>query len=220
MKSSKKQRKINRKSTKRESSKRKLSKRKLSKRELSKKRVSNRRTITDSSSKEVPLKDRSLIDKIIIGICLFILIVFPAVTIIVTVSLAIYTGISGIIDEKEYHTEKRESNEDLYGKYLYLDEIGEDVYKVVSEDQDPEKRLEWNEEFCGYYDDLSDGYVWYDVKREQWRYWFNGISSDYKDYGWMVYKPEGWRIQKDDVDWIKLPEKYDRSKLWYIKQED
>ena len=210
MKNSKKQRKINRKSSKRKSSKRKLSPN----------RLSNKRTLTKSSSKEVPLKDRSLGEKILIGICIFTLTVFPFIVIVCSLTIVIYTGISEKIDEKEYHTEKRESNEDLYGKYLYLDEIGEDVYKVVSEDQDPEKRLEWNEEFCGYYDDRSDGYVWYDEKRKNWKYWFNGISSDYKDYGWMVYKPEGWRIQKDDVDWIKLPEKYDRSKLWYIKQED
>ena len=140
--------------------------------------------------------------------------------ILFAITVVIYEGVSEKKAEMEYRAEKRESNEDLYGKYLYLDKIDEDVYKVVSEDEDPERRLEWNEEFCGYYDDLSDGYAWYDEKREKWKYWFNGISSDYKDYGWMVYKPEGWRIQRDRVDWIKLPEKYDRSKLWYIKQKE
>jgi hypothetical protein len=57
-----------------------------------------------------------------------------------------------------------------FGKYLYLDKIDEDVYAVVSEDEDPERRLVWDEDFCGYYDDLSNGYVWYDVKREKWKY--------------------------------------------------
>ena len=185
-----------------------------------KRKSSNKRTLTKSSSKEVPLKDRSLGEKILIGICIFILTGFPFIVIVCALTVAIYTGISEKKADMEYRSEKRESNESLYGKYLYLDKIDEDVYKVVSEDENPERRLEWNEEFCGYYDDLSDGYVWYDVKREQWRYWFNGISSDYKDYGWMVYKPEGWRVQKDYADWIKLPEKYDRSKLWYIRQEE
>lgn len=185
-----------------------------------KRKSSNKRTLTKSSSKEVPLKDRSLGEKILIGICIFIITGFPFIVIVCALTVVIYTGISEKKADMEYRSVKRESNESLYGKYLYLDKIDEDVYKVVSEDENPEKRLEWNEEFCGYYDDLSDGYVWYDVKREQWRYWFNGISSDYKDYGWMVYKPEGWRVQKDYADWIKLPEKYDRSKLWYIRQEE
>ena len=208
------------KSQKQRQVKRKSWKRKSAKKKSPPKRLSNKRAITVSSSKEVPLKDRSLGEKILIGICIFILTGFPFIVIVCALTIVIYTGISEKIADMENRSEKRESNESLYGKYLYLDKIDEDVYKVVSEDEDPEKRLEWNEEFCGYYDDRSDGYVWYDEKRKNWKYWFNGISSDYKDYGWMVYKPEGWRIQKDDVDWIKLPEKYDRSKLWYIKQED
>lgn len=195
------------------------SKKRLSPKRSSKKRSSSKRTITESSPAEVPLKDRPLGEKIVIGLCICILTVFPFIFIVVSLSLVIYVGISEKIAEVEHHEEKRESNEELYGKYLYLDEIDEYSYRIVSEDEDPEKRLEWDEEFCGYYDDRSDGYVWYDAERKKWKYWFNGISTDYKDYGWMVYEPEGWRIQKDDVDWIKLPEKYDRSMLWYIKQE-
>jgi hypothetical protein len=196
-----------------------LNKKKSSKKRSSKRESSSKKIIINSSSKEVPLKDRSLGEKIIIGLCICILTVFPFIFIVVSLTVVIYEGVSEKIDEMEYHEEKRESNEDLYGKYLYLDEIDEHSYRVVSEDEDPEKRLEWDEDFCGYYDDRSDGYVWYDAERKKWKYWFNGISTDYKDYGWMVYEPEGWRIQKDDVDWIKLPEKYDRSMLWYIKQE-
>lgn len=179
-----------------------------------------KRNTKNSSPAEVPLKDRPLGEKIVIGLCICILTVFPFIFIVVSLSAAIYISVSEKIAEVEPHEEKRESNEELYGKYLYLDEIDEDVYKVVSENEDPEKRLEWNEEFCGYYDDRSDGYVWYDVKRKNWKYWFNGISTDYKDYGWMVYQPNGWRIQRDDVDWIKLPEKYDRSRLWYIESKE
>ena len=191
-----------------------------SKKGSSRKRSSKKRTIQETPSNEVPLKDRSLGEKILIGICIFILTGFPFIVIVLAITALIFVKVEDIKHEKEYRLEIGKSNEDLYGKYLYLDKIGEDVYEVVSEDEDPERRLEWDEEFRGYYDDLSDAYVWYDEKREKWQYWFNGISSDYKDYGWMVYKPEGWRIQRDRVDWIKLPEKYDRSKLWYIKQTE
>lgn len=199
--------------------KKRNTKKSSSKKRLSKRESSSNKIVTESSSNESILKDKSLGEKIIIGLCVCILIVFPFIFIVFSISFAIYIGVSEKIDEIEQRVEKRESNEELYGKYLYLYEIDKDVYKVVSENEDPKRRLEWDEEFCGYYDDFSDGYVWYDVKRKTWKYWFNGISTDYKDYGWMVYNSDGWRIQKDDADWIKLPEKYDRSRLWYIKQE-
>ena len=85
----------------------------------------------------MPLKDRSLGEKIIIGLCICILTVFPFIFIVVSLTVVIYEGVSEKIDEMEYHEEKRESNEDLYGKYLYLDEIDEHSYRVVSEVDDP-----------------------------------------------------------------------------------
>lgn len=188
------------------------------KRTSSKKKSSKEKSLKEGSSDS--LKDRPLADKIIIGICIFILIIFPSIFILFSIGLAIFVGVEDQIDTKEEHIEKRTSNEEMFGKYLYLDKIDEDVYAVVSEDEDPERRLVWDEDFCGYYDDLSNGYVWYDVKREKWKYWFKDISPDYKDYGWMVYDSNGWRIEREYQDWIKLPESYDRSKLWYIKQSE
>lgn len=205
--------------------KRRLKKKKSSRERLSKKRSakntsSSKNLVKENPSNEGLFKDKSLGEKIILGICIFILTVFPFIVIICAWSVLIYEGISSLTDKTEHHVEKRESNEDLYGKYLYLDEIEGNAYRVVSEDDDPDRILEWDDKFCGYYDDLSDGYVWYDAKRKNWKYWFNGISTDYKDYGWMVCQKSGWKIQKDYDDWIKLPEKYDRSKLWYIKQDE
>jgi len=191
------------------------------KRTSSKKKSSKEKSLKERSSDS--LKDRPLADKIIIGICIFILIIFPSIFILFSIGLiglTIFVGVEDQIDTKEEHIEKRTSNEEMFGKYLYLDKIDEDVYAVVSEDEDPERRLVWDEDFCGYYDELSNGYVWYDVKREKWKYWFKDISPDYKDYGWMVYDSNGWRIEREYQDWIKLPEKYDRSKLWYIKQNE
>ena len=188
------------------------------KRTSSKKKSSKEKSLKERSSDS--LKDRPLADKIIIGICIFILIIFPSIFILFSIGLAIFVGVEDQIDTKEEHIEKRTSNEEMFGKYLYLDKIDEDVYAVVSEDEDPERRLVWDEDFCGYYDDLSNGYVWYDVKREKWKYWFKDISPDYKDYGWMVYDSNGWRIEREYQEWIKLPESYDRSKLWYIKQSE
>lgn len=197
----------------------KKSKKSWKKKSSSRKRTSSKKKSLKERSSD-SLKDRPLADKIIFGICIFILIIFPSIFILFSIGLAIFVGVEDQIDTKEEHIEKRTSNEEMFGKYLYLDKIDEDVYAVVSEDEDPERRLVWDEDFCGYYDDLSNGYVWYDVKREKWKYWFKDISPDYKDYGWMVYDSNGWRIEREYQDWIKLPEKYDRSKLWYIKQSE
>ena len=115
--------------------------------------------------KEKPLKERPLGIKILFFFCVFILVGFPVITIIVLLSVAVFISVRGISSDNENHQEKRASNDDIYGTYLYLDKIDEDVYVVVSENDDPEKRLVWDKDFCGYYDDRSDGYVWYDKKK-------------------------------------------------------
>ena len=50
-----------------------------------------------------------------------------------------------------------------------------------------------------------------------WQYWYEGISSDYGDYGWMEHDDDGWYIEKDHGEWIKLPDKYGTDGLWYIE---
>ncbi len=78
-----------------------------------------------------------------------------------------------------------------------------------------------------------DGEDWYDSKTEcwfyyndsaapaQWQYWYEGISSDYGDYGWMEYDMgEGaWYIETDNGNWVHLPAGYDTSKLWHMTDE-
>lgn len=78
-----------------------------------------------------------------------------------------------------------------------------------------------------------DGEDWYDSKTEcwfyfndtaspyQWQYWYEGISSDYGDYGWMEYDmgEEAWYIETDNGNWVHLPSNYDTSKLWHMTDE-
>ena len=45
---------------------------------------------------------------------------------------------------------------------------------------------------------------------------YEGISSDYGDYGWMEHDSEGWWIEASEGNWIPLPSSYDSSGLWYI----
>ncbi len=78
-----------------------------------------------------------------------------------------------------------------------------------------------------------DGEDWYDSQTEcwfyyndsvppyQWQYWYEGISSDYGDYGWMEYDmgEETWYIETDKGNWERLPAGYDTSRLWHMTDE-
>ena len=89
---------------------------------------------------------------------------------------------------------------------FFVEEIGRTCY--------------WYDEYESYYDEESDCYFWYKEADEVWEYWYEGISSDYGDYGWMQYDyfDEAWYIEVSDGDWQVLPDKYDASSLWHMKE--
>ncbi len=101
---------------------------------------------------------------------------------------------------------KIDSNLILFGDSIYVESI--------------DRTLPWNDEYDSYYDSVSDCYVWYntDVEPAVWQYWYEDISSDYGDYGWMEYEiaEDQWYIEASNEHWITLPSKYDTSNLWYI----
>ena len=76
----------------------------------------------------------------------------------------------------------------------------------------------WNSEYDSYYDKQTDCYFILNTDMDPpiWQYWFEGISSDYGDYGWMEHDETGWYIEASYGDWIELPAKYDAGSLWYI----
>ncbi len=90
---------------------------------------------------------------------------------------------------------------------VYVDEIGRTCYRDGADWYDSET------ECWFYYNDDESPY--------QWQYWYEGISSDYGDYGWMEYDMgEGaWYIETDDGNWVHLPDSYDTSKLWHMTDE-
>lgn len=80
----------------------------------------------------------------------------------------------------------------------------------------------WWPEYDSYYDPETDCYFWYndEIDYPAWHYWYEGISSNYGDYGWMEYDEaeQRWYIEKDYCDWIVLPEKYNSDRLWHIRE--
>ncbi len=74
-----------------------------------------------------------------------------------------------------------------------------------------------------WYDSTTQCWFWFntDTPPYQWQYWYEGISSDYGDYGWMEFDMDSqqWYIEVDDGDWELLPDTYDRSYLWHFTDE-
>ncbi len=90
---------------------------------------------------------------------------------------------------------------------IYVDEIGRTCYL------DGEDWYDSQTECWFYYNDSVSPY--------QWQYWYEAISSDYGDYGWMEYdmSEEAWYIETDNGNWVHLPADYDTSKLWHMTDE-
>ena len=80
---------------------------------------------------------------------------------------------------------------------------------------------DWDEEYECYYDEQTKCYFWYNdtTRTHTWQYWYEDISSDFGDYGWMEWdsKEECWIIEKSDGEWIYLPDRYDTSYLWHVE---
>ena len=170
------------------------------------------------------------ISKIIVGICIFILVIFPALFMLAMMGLVFFEVIkdassssedSGTRSSSGYES-PADTNLEIYGDTLYLDDQGNGEYKIVTAEDDYEKKLKWDYGYDSYYDRDTDCYIWYntDVSPNLWQYWYENISSDYGDYGWMEYEPTGWYIEKGYSDWIQLPDKYDTSTLWHIEIDD
>ncbi|MBO4807715.1 MAG: hypothetical protein J5537_01645 [Lachnospiraceae bacterium] len=74
-----------------------------------------------------------------------------------------------------------------------------------------------------YYDKETEGYAYLneDIDPAQFQYWFEGISSEYGDYGWMEYDTdEGrWYIEVEASEWEPLDNSIyeaNKDRLWHI----
>lgn len=109
-----------------------------------------------------------------------------------------------------------ETNLDIYGNTIYLDEVAPNMYSICTKQDEYEKIIIWDYDAEAYYDYDSDCYLWYNtyVSPNLWQYWYDDIAgNDY--YGWMECEGSTWYIEVSETEW----EKYegDTSKLWHIK---
>ena len=103
----------------------------------------------------------------------------------------------------------------VYGQPIYLTKNNDNSYSVSSSNTG--KKLEYVASEDSYYDKENDYWVWYSKDYNVWQYWYEPISSNFGDYGWMEHDYEGWWIEADRDNWIKVPSNFDTSKLYYIK---
>lgn len=119
-------------------------------------------------------------------------------------------------EESVYQEPYVETNLEIYGNDIYLDEISPNTYRICTAQDEYEKHLTWDYGAESYYDYDSDCYLWYntDVSPNLWQYWYDDIAGD-SYYGWMECEGDKWYIEVSDTDW----ELYtgDTSNLWHIE---
>lgn len=112
--------------------------------------------------------------------------------------------------------QETETNLEIYGNDIYLDEISENVYCICTQQDEYEKHITWDYGAQAYYDYDSNCYLWYntDVSPNLWQYWYDDIAGD-NYYGWMECEGDEWYIEISDTEW----EKYegDTAQLWHIE---
>ena len=112
------------------------------------------------------------------------------------------------------------SNPELFGKTLYLKRGNSGGYRFTG-DSGYDKKLTWDKAEESYYDDETGLWLWFntDVKPPLWQYWYEPISGDFGNYGWMECEDGRWYIEESRGNWVLLPKKYDASALWYVETD-
>ena len=107
----------------------------------------------------------------------------------------------------------------IFGEKLYLSRNSSGSYTITNSSS-YDAVAEWSKEYEAYYDRETGMWYWYNtyVEPPVWQYWYEGISGDYGDYGWMEYEDGIWWIEKDYGDWIQVPNSYNVNELWHIEE--
>ena len=102
---------------------------------------------------------------------------------------------------------------------LYLERQTDGSYHMVTDPIRADRLLTYDAYEDSYYDEASDCWLWYNTEVDPpvWQYWYEGISSDFGDYGWMEHDEDGWWIEASYGNWIPLPAGYSTENLWYIE---
>ena len=182
-------------------------------------------TVSDGDSGELVKNiSQRLLKSMLLSFALPIVVMVVMFAMMANIDRAADTTFERVIDtvtdpvqEYEYDpVEETETNLEIYGTDIFLDEIAPDIYRICDEEEDYEKHLTWDYGARSYYDYDSDCYLWYntDVSPNLWQYWYDDIAGD-NYYGWMECEGEDWYIEVSDTEW-ELYEG-DTDGLWHIE---
>ena len=175
---------------------------------------------------------------------LILVLVFLAPCILSTVFAtigAIFRAITGGYDDEiDYYTKEAQEAAQDYNEQtsgFKLPDLGDTVYLFgdngeytittqedfkANHDSGSYKKLVLDSD-GNYYDKETDGYAWLntDIDPPQFQYWFEGISSEYGDYGWMEYDEDEdkWYIEVSENNWQPMDSAvYEKNmkRLWHI----
>ena len=103
-----------------------------------------------------------------------------------------------------------------YNQPYYDDGYYDNGYDDRPEQHDPVyvpalgRDVPWDREYDSYYDRQTDCYFILNTDMDPpiWQYWFEGVSSDYGDYGWLEWdaKENRWYVQIRENKWEPLPD--------------
>lgn len=130
------------------------------------------------------------------------------VLVIAVIVIALYNAARSYVDRSLYN-----SGDSSGGSYASANE--DSIYVPALS-----RTVYWNDEYNSYYDQPTDCYFFKneDIDPAEWEYWYEGISSDYGEDGWMEWDEaeKRWYINTSGDNWIVLPSKYDTSRLWHF----
>lgn len=117
-------------------------------------------------------------------------------------------------------SERRDALVESLGKTIWLDETEPGVWLVV-EPETGSKRITYDSTITYYHCVPDRLWFWYDTEQtpNRWQCWYEPISADYGDYGWLECRGGIWYVEEDEGRWVRLPEKYDTAQLWSIQSE-
>ena len=89
---------------------------------------------------------------------------------------------------------------------------------VISDSSDYDLNLIWSDYDESYYDADSDCYVWFntDMDPSLWQYWYEGISSNYEDSGWMEFENGNWYIETKSGNWEQIDLSGYGDRIWHF----
>ena len=146
--------------------------------------------------------------------------------------IAVFAGIRDSYDERKSNLSPYDGGYDYggnemppdpvvpvgFGEAVYLKDLGSGAFSI-SDESDYDRVLIWDEDEESYYEAESQLWAWFntDVTPPLWQYWYEPISQDYGDYGWMEYEKGVWFIEANAGNWIQVPRSYDTTPLWHIE---